>query len=755
MHRRFTLAAFLAAVLLAFIGSTRAQAPNPPAPPVNIEQPASTEAPVSTTDPDAASESPAITIPVRKAERMVTQPASSKKPASKSDGNSKNNAPSVRKSNSKTDTSTARKTSGTRASAPVHSSTPVIEEPGAGVAPSGAPAIEAPAKEPESPPVSEPIVALPEPVAAPAPPAELIVAAAVSEPPTPPVHAEIPAPKAEAAPKPAPAPAPDPVGYPPGLNAGTAIDLQWPIPADLPSVNPEGKGKVTSDEVIANLAHSKIAINLAWTLITGFLVMIMQAGFALVETGLTRAKNAAHVMSVSFLIYPLGMLGFWFCGFALMFGGYWNGPVAIGWQSPLGQGLQMLNQELTVTIFGKTMGLIGMKGFCLGSSVFDSAIFALFLFQGVFMVAASNIPPGALAERWNFKNFVTYGLWMGTFCYPIYGNWVWGGGWLAQLGFNFGLGHGHVDFAGSSVVHMTGGVAALVGAWLIGPRLGKYSPTGKPRPIPGHNVTYVILGTFILAFGWFGFNPGSTLAGADLHISVVAVNTMLASAAGAIATMLVFYWRVGTPDPTMVCNGMLAGLVAITAPCAFVNSIAAVLIGLAAGVLVVFAVLFIEGELKIDDPAGAISVHGVCGTFGALCVGLFANGSYGAGWGGVHTLVKDGVVQTIINDGAPVTLTKFTDLLAAGWVDQGVTGLFGPLFGGAYWDGKQLMADLIGVLVNIVFVGLFSFVWFKFSNRIFPLRSSRNDELDGLDIPELGVEAYPDYELNDRSSPPV
>ncbi len=552
---------------------------------------------------------------------------------------------------------------------------------------------------------------------------------------------------------PAPAPLPDPVGYPPGLNAGTANDLQWPIPADASSINPEGKGKVTLDELVGNVAHNKIAINVAWTLIAGFLVMFMQAGFALVETGLTRAKNAAHVMAVSFLIYPLGMLGFWFCGFALMFGGYWNGPVPIGWQSPLGQGLQLLNNELSITLFGKTFGLLGFKGFCLGSGVFDSAIFAMFLFQGVFMVAASNIPPGAFAERWNFKNFIAYGLWMGMFCYPIYGNWVWGGGWLAQLGVNFGLGHGHVDFAGSSVVHMTGGVAALVGAWLLGARLGKFGPGGKPRPIPGHNVTYVILGTFILAFGWFGFNPGSTLAGADLHISIVAVNTMLASISGAIATMLVLYWRVGTPDPTMVCNGMLAGLVAITGPCAFVNSIAAVFIGACAGVIVVFSVFFIEGKLKIDDPAGAISVHGVCGTFGILCVGLFANGSYGAGWGGVHKLAKDGVVQTLVNDASPATLAKYAELTGAGWVDQGVTGLLGPLFGAAYSDGTQLGAALIAIVVNILFVGAFAFAWFKFSNRLFPMRSSRNDEIDGLDIPELGVEAYPDFELTDRSSP--
>lgn len=558
-----------------------------------------------------------------------------------------------------------------------------------------------------------------------------------------------------AAPPVAAAPVPDSVGYPPGLNSGTAADLQWPVPADSPSVNPEGKGTVTHGEVVQNVAHNKLSINLVWVLVCGFLIMFMQAGFALVETGMTRAKHAAHVMATNFLIYPLGMLGFWVCGFALMFGGYWNAPVPIGWQPTIGQGLSLLSDEATVTVLGKSMGIFGTSGFFLNPAFFDTAVFALFLFQMLFMDTTATIPTGAMAERWNFKNFVVYGLWVGGLLYPIYGNWVWGGGWLAQLGVNFGLGHGHVDFAGSSVVHMTGGVLALVGAWIIGPRLGKFSPTGKPRPIPGHNVIYVILGTFILAFGWFGFNPGSTLAGTDHRIAVVAVNTMLAGSAGAFATCLVLYWRMGTPDPTMMCNGMLAGLVAITAPCAFVSVSAAVLIGALAGVLVTFSVFFVEGKLKIDDPVGAISVHGVCGSFGTLCVGLFANGSYGAGWNGVHKLYKDGVLQVIVNDAKPETLKKYADLVANGWTDQGVTGLLAPLFGGAYSDGGQLAASVIGILANIVYVGIFGFVWFKLSNRIFPLRSKPEDEVEGLDVTEMGVEAYPDYQTTDRTSPPV
>lgn len=548
---------------------------------------------------------------------------------------------------------------------------------------------------------------------------------------------------------------PDGLGYPPGLNAGTVTDLQWPIPAEADSVKPGGSNVPTGDEIIQNLAHTKISMNMMWTLLTGFLIMFMQAGFALVETGLTRAKHASHVMATNLLIYPLGMLGFWVCGFALMFGGYWSGPVAIGWQPALGQGLQLLNEEVSITLFGKSFGLFGTKGFFLGNSVFDTAVFTLFLFQMLFMDTTATIPTGAMAERWNFKNFIIYGLWVGGLCYPIYGNWVWGGGWLAQLGVNFGLGHGHVDFAGSSVVHMTGGVIALVGAWIIGPRLGKFSPEGKPRPIPGHNVIYVILGTFILAFGWFGFNPGSTMAGTDLRIGIIAVNTMLAGAAGAVATCLVLYGRVGTPDPTMMCNGMLAGLVAITAPCAFVTAPAAVLIGGIAGVIVAFSVFYVEGKMKIDDPVGAISVHGVCGAFGVLCVGLFSNGSYGAGWNGIHKLTKDGGLLTVINDGTAGCKNKLAELLAEGWVDQGITGIFAPFFGGSYSDSSQLLASMMGILTNIVYVGLFSFVWFRISDKIFPLRSKFEDEIEGLDVTEMGVESYPDFPITDRTSPPV
>ncbi len=555
-------------------------------------------------------------------------------------------------------------------------------------------------------------------------------------------------------------PVADPLGYPPGLNAGNEQDLQWPVPAatfaNLGMTNPPTPlyAKPTMDELIQNVAHNKVSINVMWTLVTGYLVMFMQAGFALVETGLCRAKSAAHVMATNFMIYALGMLGFYVCGFALMFGGYYKGPVAIGWEPALGQGLQLLNKEFSIDLFGHSNGIFGYTGFFLGNNVLDTAVFTLFLFQMVFMDTTATIPTGAMAERWNFSNFVIYGFWVGALPYALFGNWVWGGGWLAQLGYNFGLGHGHVDFAGSSVVHMCGGMIAIAGAAVIGARVGKFGPDGKPRPIPGHNIVFVIVGTFILAFGWFGFNPGSTLAGTDNHISIVAVNTMLASATGALATYLVMMMKFGKPDPSMLCNGMLAGLVAITAPCAFVNSMGACIIGAVAGVLVVFAVFFVEGTMKLDDPVGAISVHGVNGAWGVLSLGLLANGSYGAGWNGVHKLLKDGTIKVIINDG-PASVADYNKLTGDGWADQGVTGLFGTFFGAGYSDSSQFVAQVIGTLTCLVFVTTFSFIWFKVSNMIIPIRSKREDEIAGLDLPEMGVECYPDYQLTDKSSPPA
>ncbi len=467
---------------------------------------------------------------------------------------------------------------------------------------------------------------------------------------------------------------------------------------DVPAAKP---GSPTITEIGDAAGHNRVAINFMWTLITGFLVMFMQAGFAMVEAGLTRAKNVAHTIAMNFMIYPLGMLGFYICGFAFMFGG-------IGSLGTLG-GYAGLSHEITINLFGKPFGLLGWSGFLLKGTGYDTAVFTLFLFQMVFMDTTATIPTGAAAERWKYSAFMIYGIFIGSIMYPIFGNWVWGGGWLSQLGTNFGLGHGHVDFAGSSVVHMQGGVIGLIYAWLLGPRYGKYNKDGSINPVPPHSIPMAIIGTFILAFGWFGFNPGSTLSGTDLRISVIAVNTMLASATGALAATLWMWWfRTKKPDPSMMANGMLAGLVAITAPCAFVSAAGASVIGLIAGVLVVESVFFFD-KLKIDDPVGAISVHGVNGAWGCLSIGLFADGTYGDGWNGVAGTVK---------------------------------GLF---YGGGL---GQFAAELIGVITCFVTLSIISYIVFKIVEKLIGNRVPQEVEIDGLDIPEMGVLGYNGFEMD-------
>jgi len=509
--------------------------------------------------------------------------------------------------------------------------------------------------------------------------------------------------------------APDPTGGSAGVCAAPAGD---------------GKGdnvaKQTTGDLYDRVAHNMFSINMVWTLIAGFLVMFMQAGFAMVETGLCRAKNSSNMMSMNLMIYAFGCIGFWAYGFAIGWGNWINGPVAPGWYSTLGPGTSVLNSGWGLGVADAAAGsfkygLIGLKGFFL-NGVDDVSVMALFFFMMVFMDTTATIPTGAMAERWRWKNFCLYGLWV-ALPYCIYANWVWGGGWLAQSGVNWGLGHGAVDFAGSGVVHAMGGIIGLAGAMVIGPRLGKFSKEGAPQPLPGHHVPMVVVGTFILAFGWFGFNPGSTLAGADLRISVVVVNTMLASIAGAIAAMLTLYAKGMKPDPTMMCNGMLAGLVAITAPCAFVDSWAAVAIGAIAGVLVVFSVFFWERR-GIDDPVGAISVHGVNGLWGLISVGIFANGKYGAGW---NNVIRDTILQ-----GRGKAL--------------GYDGVRGILYG----DPSQLYAQLLDAAVVAVFGFVMAYTWFRLSNRITPIRVSRETEVEGLDGPEMGAMGYPDFTVASR-----
>lgn len=504
---------------------------------------------------------------------------------------------------------------------------------------------------------------------------------------------------------------PDPTGGAAGSWATPAGDKKGDIPS-----------KLTNTDLYDRIAHNMFSINMVWALIAGFLVMFMQAGFAMVEAGLCRAKNAAHTMSMNFMVYPLGCLAFWAYGFAIGWGNWFNGPVAPGWYSALGPGTSVLNSGWGLGVADAATGayqygLIGLKGFCL-SGLDDVSVMALFFFMMVFMDTTATIPTGAMAERWSWKNFCLFSLWV-ALPYCLFANWVWGGGWLAQMGVNWKLGHGAVDFAGSGVVHAMGGIIGLAGAIVIGPRIGKFAKDGTPLPIPGHHVPMVVVGTFILAFGWFGFNPGSTLAGTDLRIAMVVVNTMLAGIAGAIASMLVLYAKGFKPDPTMLCNGMLAGLVAITAPCAFVSSWAAALIGAIAGVLVVFSVFFWERR-GIDDPVGAISVHGVNGLWGVIAVGIFANGKYGAGWNGV---VRDAFSK-----------------------EYGYDGVRGVLYG----DWSQLYAQLIDAAVVALFAFGMAYVWFKLSNLITPIRVSRDVEIEGLDGPEMGALGYPDFTLTSR-----
>jgi Amt family ammonium transporter len=502
-------------------------------------------------------------------------------------------------------------------------------------------------------------------------------------------------------------------------DAGGGNSGYWITPSDGPVGDGDPASKTTAD-LYNRIAHNMFSINMVWVMVAGCLVMFMQFGFMAVETGLCRAKNSSHTAAMNFMIYPLGCIAFWAYGFAIGWGNWWNAPVPSGWYSSLGAGTVVLNEGFALhggtEEAPKTYGLFGTKGFFL-HDMDDASVMGLFFFMMVFMDTTATIPTGTMAERWAWKNFCLFGLWV-ALPYCLYAHWVWGGGWLAQSGLNWGLGHGAVDFAGSGVVHTMGGFLALAGGLAIGPRLGKYV-NGKPQAIPGHNIPMVVMGTFVLAFGWFGFNAGSTLSGTDLRFATVIVNTMLASVGAALATMCWLMIRGGKPDTSMLCNGMLAGLVAITAPCAFVESWAAVVIGGIAGVLVVESVYFWD-KLGVDDVVGAISVHGVNGFWGVVSLGLFANGKYGMGWNGV---VREKWDANLLDDGL---------------IADGVRGWF-------YGDSSQLWAQLLSACVCASFALAFGYVWFKFSNLITPLRVPAEVEMQGLDIPEMGVPGYPDF----------
>lgn len=495
--------------------------------------------------------------------------------------------------------------------------------------------------------------------------------------------------------------------------------LRWVIPILLVmvmfslvrSVSAQGVEPPDVEQLATTSDDTVMSLNVLWVLIGSCLVFFMQAGFALVETGFTRNKNVAHTMMMNIMVFCIGAVGYWLTGFALQYGGVnYTYPAINGldaWAfSPvtLGDWSGLLDAPLLIG----GSGVLGLKGFMLGGLSANVGVLVFFFFQMVFMDTAATIPTGSLAERLKFVGFVLMSLWVSMFIYPLVGNWVWGGGWLMNLGRSMGWGNGAVDFAGSGVVHMIGGTVALAGCLVIGPRIGKFNKDGSANTIPGHSISLGVLGTIILFFGWFGFNPASSLGftGGFRNLAVLAlVNTLLAGAFGGVAAMT-YMWLISPlrkPDPAMSVNGILAGLVAITAPCAFVDIWAAAVIGIIAGVWVCVASVLLE-KAKIDDPVGAIPVHLGNGLWGVLAVGIFANGNPdSAAWNGVAT---------------PVT---------------------GLLYGGS----TQILAQLAEALSVIVVVGGLSYVFFRVLKALKLLRVSAETELRGLDIPEMGGEGYP------------
>ena len=487
-----------------------------------------------------------------------------------------------------------------------------------------------------------------------------------------------------------------------------------------PSTTFDPKGATAGKDGIGAVAGS---LNLLWVVIGACLVIFMQAGFALVETGFCRAKHAAHVVSTNFAVFALGFVAFFIVGFPIMFsnfsyGGYFGLDTALSPDRLVG--------------FGDWTFLWGRSGFGLSGGAYSASMAAFFLYMAAFMDTTATIPTGSMAERWKWKSFVGWALFCGALYYPIFGGWTWGGGWLSQLGNNVGLGFGYVDFAGSGIVHAMGGIAALAGAVVLGPRIGKYGPDGKPKALAAHSIPMAMIGVFILLFGWFGFNAASTFAATDIRFAVVAVNTASAGAFGATIGMFWAMRRMKKPDPGMMANGMLAGLVAITAPCAFVQPWAAAVIGTLAAVIVIESIFFWERK-HIDDPVGAISVHGVCGILGVLFVGIFSDGRYGAGWN----------LTTAENSSATE--------------GNGVTGI---LYGSGKFLGEgsfgslgfgQLASQTIGALTIIVVMGGIAFAFFKIQNALTKggIRSEEADEIAGLDRPEMGVLAYDNLQIRE------
>lgn len=415
--------------------------------------------------------------------------------------------------------------------------------------------------------------------------------------------------------------------------------------------------EITAAEVQTNA-------NVVWTLLSAFLVFWMQAGFAFVESGFTRAKSAAHIMMKNILDMSMGALAYWAIGFGIMFG---------------------TNAGFSYLTFGSDMFFVTADN----STADGQWMYTFWLFQVVFAATAATIVSGAMAERTKFSAYIAYSVVISAIIYPVFGHWAWGsligddqGVWLADLGF--------LDFAGSTVVHSVGAWAALAGAIVVGPRIGKYGKDGKPRAIPGHNMSMAALGVFILFLGWFGFNAGSETA-ADGAIPRIAMNTFLAACAGANAAMIISWLKFGKPDVGMTLNGVLAGLVGITAGCDGVSPASAILIGAIAGVVVLFSVLFFDA-VKVDDPVGAISVHGVCGVWGTLAAGLFNEG------------------------------------------------------------GMVVMPQIIGIAAAFAWTFPTAFILFKVIDMTMGLRVSEEEELMGLDMSEHGYSAYPDFVVTGGSA---
>ncbi len=421
----------------------------------------------------------------------------------------------------------------------------------------------------------------------------------------------------------------------------------------------------------STLEDLQLAIDMVWVVVAGALVFLMHTGFTLVEVGFTRMKNAANIAAKNLMNISIGLLAYWLVGFPIMFG---EGNAFIGLE---GWAFSVLDSSADESYSSLDWT--------------DVSLSTKWFFQAVFAATAATIVSGAMAERTRFRGYLVYALFLTAVIYPVVGHWVWGGGWLTDLEF--------LDFAGSTVVHTVGGVAALVGAFVVGARIGKYN--GGINVIPGHSIPLAVAGVFILWFGWFGFNAGSTMAAVGVDFATLILTTNLAASAGAVGALILSWWLQGKPDVGMVGNGALAGLVAITAPCAFVDSWAAIVIGFMAGLIVMLAVMGID-RIRVDDPVGAISVHGICGIWGTLAVGLFA---------------------------APELTTD------AGF---GQAGLF---LGGGF---HQLGIQALGSLAVVTWTGLTCLVLFYGIKFTIGLRAEPAEELDGLDISEHGMWGYPE-----------